>query len=285
MTDLLRVEHVERRFGGLRALNGVDLSVATRERLAVIGPNGAGKTTLFNVIAGELSPTSGRVLLGGEDVTRRRPDQRAVRGLGRTFQKNNLFLGLSVFENVRLAVQRRHGVSWNAFSPAASHRTVMAETTEQLDTVRLRDRAGATVRELSYGEQRQLEVAVALACRPRLLLLDEPTAGMSPAETIEMIDLVKGLPPDLTLLIIEHDMDVVFALADRIVVLHHGEVLAEGRPEEVRKNPRVMAVYLGTDVTASGLVGADGVKLAGSHSLADPVAGPPLEGERGARGP
>ena len=250
MAELLRVEDVHRHFGGLRAVNGVTLAVNTAERLAVIGPNGAGKTTLFNVIAGELPPTSGRIVFGDQDVTRLPPNERAVRGLARTFQKNNLFLGLSVFENVRLVIQHRRGKSFQPFSSAAALTDVATETDELLARLALGDRRADPARDLSYGEQRQLEVAIALACQPRLLLLDEPTAGMSPGETVGMIELVKSLPRELTVLIIEHDMDVVFALADRIAVLHYGELLAEGPPEEVRNNPEVLAVYLGTTETA-----------------------------------
>ena len=254
MTELLRIAGVQRRFGGLRALNGVTLAVGEGERLALIGPNGAGKTTLFNLIAGELAPTAGQIVFDGQNVTRLRPHQRAVRGLARTFQKNNLFLGLSVLENVRLAVQRRRGQGFRVTRPASALGEVTDEALDLLGRLELRDRQAMPARGLSYGEQRQLEVAVALACRPRLLLLDEPTAGMSPAETAGMIDLVRSLPREITLLIIEHDMDVVFAIADRIVVLHYGEVLAEGRPEEVRNNPDVLAVYLGT---------GDGYRLSG----------------------
>ena len=253
MTELLRIAGVQRRFGGLRALNGVTLAVGEGERLAVIGPNGAGKTTLFNVIAGELPPTGGEIVFDGQDVTRLRPHQRVQRGLARTFQKNNLFLGLSVFENVRLAVQRRRGQGFGLVRPAAALRDVTDEALELLGELGLRERQATPARDLSYGEQRQLEVAVALACRPRLLLLDEPTAGMSPVETAHMIELVRRLPREITLLIIEHDMDVVFAIADRIVVLHYGELLAEGPPEVVRNNPEVLAVYLGTGHGHQGL--------------------------------
>jgi branched-chain amino acid transport system ATP-binding protein len=251
LADVLRVEEVHRRFGGLRALNGVDLSVGVGERLAVIGPNGAGKTTLFNIIAGDLAPTAGRIVFDGQDVTRHRPYDRAAHGLARTFQKNNLFLGLSVLENVRLAVQRRQGITFQVLTPAASYQDVLEETAEVLARLYLEERQDTLARDLSYGEQRQLEVAVALACRPSLLLLDEPTAGMSPAETVGMVNLIKTLPREVTLLIIEHDMDVVFAVADRISVLHYGEVLAEGSPQDVRNNPEVLAVYLGTSAEAN----------------------------------
>ena len=270
--DLLRVEEVHRRFGGLRAVNGVTLGVRSGERLAVIGPNGAGKTTLFNIVAGELGPSSGRIVLAGEDVTRRRPDERVARGLARTFQKNNLFLGLSVFENVRLAVRRRRGVGLRLFSSAAGLGDVADEVEELLGRLGLLDRRDAAARDLSYGEQRQLEVAMALACRPRLLLLDEPTAGMSPAETADMSAMIAGLPREVTLLIIEHDMDVVFQIADRIAVLHYGELLAEGPPEAVRNNPQVLAAYLGT---------GDGAELPEGELALTPALS---QGERGLRG-
>ena len=245
--SVLRVEGLRRQFGGLTALAGVSFAVAPGERRAIIGPNGAGKTTLFNLISGELPPTSGRVYLDGVDVTGLPPHRLAARGLARTFQRNNLFLGLSVRENVRLAVQARRGVARQLWVPAASLTEVAAEADRVLAELGLADRAGMVVRDLSYGEQRQLEVAIALATGPRVLLLDEPTAGMSPAETAAMVQTIARLPAEMTLLIIEHDMDVVFALADRIMVLHYGEVLAEGAPEAVKGNPGVAEVYMGLE--------------------------------------
>jgi branched-chain amino acid transport system ATP-binding protein len=248
--SVLRVEGLRRQFGGLTAVAGVSFAVAPGERRAIIGPNGAGKTTLFNLISGELPPTSGRIYLDDGDVTALPPHRLAQRGLARTFQRNNLFLGLSVRENVRLAVQARRGVARQMWAPAAGLTDLAAEADRVLGDLGLTDRASAVARDLSYGEQRQLEVAVALATSPRVLLLDEPTAGMSPAETSAMVQTIAALPAGLTLLIIEHDMDVVFALADRILVLHYGEVLAEGTPREVTGNPRVAEVYMGTGVTS-----------------------------------
>ncbi|MBX5491142.1 MAG: ABC transporter ATP-binding protein [Chloroflexi bacterium] len=244
---MLRVEGLKRQFGGLMAVNGVSLSVAPGERRAIIGPNGAGKTTLFNLISGELHPSAGRVYLGGEDVTALPNFERARRGLARTFQRNNLFLGLTVRENVRLAVQARRKVASRLWTPVDHLREVGAEADAVLAELGLAEQAHTPVRNLSYGEQRQVEIAIALATRPRVLLLDEPTAGMSPAETTAMTHLVAALPRDMTLLIIEHDMDVVFALADRITVLHYGEVLAEGAPQEVSGDPRVAEVYMGLE--------------------------------------
>ncbi len=241
----LRVEGLVKNFGGLTVLLEVNLNVAAGERRAIIGPNGAGKTTLFNVVGGELPPTKGRVFLDERDVTPLPPQTRANLGLGRTFQRNNLFLALSVFENVRLAVQYRRRIANHFFRPAESYSDVQAETLAVLERVSLADSRDVPARHLAYGQQRVLEAALALAAEPQVLLLDEPTAGMSPAETAEMVRLIEALPRSLTLLIIEHDMDVVFTLADRITVLHYGQVLAEGTPEAVRQNPQVQQIYLG----------------------------------------
>lgn len=245
MGTILAVENVFRNFGGLMAVNGVSLSVASKERRAIIGPNGAGKTTLFNLISGWLPPSQGRIFLEGEDVTGLAPFRLARKGVARTFQRNNLFLGLTVFENVWLAIQHRMGISRRPLTPVRAFREVNGETETLLQRFGLADRAAHLVRNLSYGEQRQLEVAIAVATQPRILLLDEPTAGMSPAETMQMVALIAQMPRDLTLLIIEHDMDVVFSLADRITVLHYGEVIAEGTPEEIKADARVQEVYLG----------------------------------------
>ena len=247
--DVLRIDRLQKNFGALAALNGVSIAVAPGERRAIIGPNGAGKSTLFNLISGELAPTSGAIHLHGEDVTRRQTYERARRGLGRTYQRNNLFLPLDVFENVRLSVQRRLGVSQNALRLADRFGAVNRRTSQLLQQMGLIDRRRALAKNLSYGEQRQLEIAIALATEPSVLLLDEPTAGMSPAETSAIAALLRDLPRTLTLLIIEHDMDVVFGLAERVTVLHYGEVIADGTVEQVRNNPRVMEVYLGVEDT------------------------------------
>jgi branched-chain amino acid transport system ATP-binding protein len=243
--DALAVDRLRRDFGALTALNGVSLAVAPGERRAIIGPNGAGKSTLFNLITGELRPTSGRVFLEGRDITRWRTYERARRGLGRTYQRNNLFLNLAVFENVRLAVQRHLGVSANFLRPADRFDAVNQRTNDLLRQMDLIDQRDALVKTLSYGAQRQLEIAIALATEPSVLLLDEPTAGMSPAETATIAALLRDLPRALTLLVIEHDMDVVFGLAERVTVLHYGEVIADGAAEQVRNDPRVLEVYLG----------------------------------------
>jgi branched-chain amino acid transport system ATP-binding protein len=231
----------------LRVLNDIRMDVEPGERRAIIGPNGAGKTTLFHLISGQVPPSGGSVSFAREDVTRLPPYAMARRGLARTFQTNNLFLQLTVFENVRLAVQQRMqcGRAW--FKPWWSFNGVNERTGHVLQRAGLASRAESLATNLSYGEQRQLEMAIALAGEPKLLLLDEPTAGMSVAETAHAVQTIGALPRDLTLLIIEHDMDTIFALADRITVLDHGAIIAEGTPDEVRANPEVRAVYLGEE--------------------------------------
>jgi branched-chain amino acid transport system ATP-binding protein len=242
---LLSLDGVCKNFAGVQALRDVSLSVEPGERRAIIGPNGAGKTTLFNIISGELPPTSGVVTLAGRQVNNLTPERMFQLGLARTFQKNSLFLDLTTFENVRLAVQahQRQGHHW--FRPWWAFEAVNRRTREVLEQAGLWNRENEPAKNLSYGEQRQLEMAIALAGEPALLLLDEPTAGMSVAETASSVATIGALSRDLTLLIIEHDMDTVFALADRITVLDHGQVIADGEPDHVRRDEQVRAVYLG----------------------------------------
>lgn len=242
----LRIEKISKWFGGFCALKEVTLSeVKPGERHAIVGPNGAGKSTLFNVINGQLKPTSGRIFVGSENVTGLKPAKICQKKVSRTFQKNTLFLGLACEQNIRLAVHGQCGLGKRIFLTHARRRQVDEEIGQVLEQVNLSDHRETLARDMAYGEQRQLELGIALAGRPKLLLLDEPTAGMSPAETQEMTGMLLGLPRDITLLIIEHDMDVVFALAEKITVLHHGEVLTEGTPEEIEKDDRVLDVYLG----------------------------------------
>jgi branched-chain amino acid transport system ATP-binding protein len=242
---ILVIEAVQRFFGALSAVNRVSLSIACRERRAIIGPNGAGKTTLFNLITGHLVPSGGRILFDGEPVEGLPPHVVARRGISRSFQRNNLFARLSVMENLRLAAAADGRGSYHLFGSVSRLSGPIARARDVAAAVGLSERLEEPAGRLSYGEQRQLEVGVALATSPKLLLLDEPTAGMSPDETERMTQLLLGLPREVTLLIIEHDMDVVSSLADRVSVLHYGEVLTEGSFAEVKADPRVYEVYLG----------------------------------------
>jgi branched-chain amino acid transport system ATP-binding protein len=244
-TPALALDQVSRHFGGLKAVDGVSLVVQPGERHALIGPNGAGKTTLFNLISGDCPPTSGRVELFGADVTRRPAHKRAALGIARTFQITKLFPALTVRENVLVActaLDRRR---------LAMHRTVASvpELCDSADRVLssfgLLSLAGEVAKNLSYGDQRKLEVALSMAGRPRLLLLDEPMAGLSAGESRSMHDLIEKLDRSIAVLLIEHDMDVAFAFAERVTVLHHGRVLTEGRCDEVSANRSVQQIYLG----------------------------------------
>jgi branched-chain amino acid transport system ATP-binding protein len=246
-TLALGVTGLSKAFGGLTAVAGVDLAVEPGERRAIIGPNGAGKTTLFNLISGDLAPTGGRILLFGRDVTRLPSFRRAALGLARTFQITNLFPSLTVLDNVLLAVQALEPTRLVMFRPLRAYRPLYERAAAILEAVGLTGREREVVRTLSHGEQRQLEIALALAGRPRLLLLDEPTAGLSPAESQMMAAMLKTMDPAITMLIIEHDMDVAFGLADRVTVLHNGRVVADGHRDEVKASPLVAEIYLGTD--------------------------------------
>jgi branched-chain amino acid transport system ATP-binding protein len=243
---LLVADALSRAFGALGALTRVSFEVAPRERRAIIGPNGAGKTTLFNVITGQLAPSAGRILFEGRPIEGLSPHAVARRGISRSFQRNNLFPSLAVEENLRLAAAVGVPGSWDLLGSVTRRRGPLDRARLVAQVVGLSDRLGDPAGRLSYGEQRQLEVGVALATGPRLLLLDEPTAGMSPEETVRMTRMLEALPREVTLLIIEHDMDVVGSLADRVTVLHYGEILTEGTFAQVKADPRVYEVYLGS---------------------------------------
>jgi branched-chain amino acid transport system ATP-binding protein len=244
--SLLKVERLRKHFGGLVALNDVSFDVGDRTRLAIIGPNGAGKSTLFNIISGDLPPTSGAISFKGADVTRLPVYARCNLGIGHTFQRNNLFFGLTPRQNVWLALQHRHRIAGRWFMPAAQQQRLNQESDLLLEQVGLAAAHDQRVSTLSYGQQRALEIALALATKPQMLLLDEPTAGMSPSETREMIRLIASQPRSLSILIVEHDMDVVFAIAERIIVLHYGVIIADGEPDQVKNDSAVKEAYLGT---------------------------------------
>ncbi len=242
---ILKLTNVVVQFGALRAVDSVSLSVAPGERRAIIGPNGAGKTTLFNAITGVIPPTSGQVLFGTKDMTRLAPHRRAALGIARTFQITNLFASLTVEENMKLALRGLKRRKFSMFGRDALDAAETAVAEQSLAVARLASRRRALVKELSYGEQRQLELALSLAAQPRLLLLDEPAAGLSPAERSMVADIIRSLPRDLTLVLIEHDMDLALGLVDYVSCLYEGRVLVEASPTDIRTNSAVQDVYLG----------------------------------------
>jgi branched-chain amino acid transport system ATP-binding protein len=248
----LEVQGLNRSFGALQVTRDVDLNLDRGARHALIGPNGAGKTTLINLITGVLRASSGRVLLGGEDITDLSQAERARRGLARTFQINQLFRGLSVLENICMAIGERDGHNNNMWRSAGANRAVIDEALDHLESLRIVDDALKLIRELPYGRQRLVEIAIALAQKPRVLLLDEPAAGVPSSESHLILDVVAALDPDIAVLIIEHDMDVVFRFAREIIVLVHGAVFTHGTPDEIRANEQVREVYLGQGKGAHG---------------------------------
>ena len=246
MTDVLNLRGLTRRYGALTALDNVNLDVAAGSRHALIGPNGAGKSTLFNLVAGTNRASEGQIHFEGRNVTRRSASWRARQGLAKTFQHSSLFMSMSPVENVALAAQRVAGLGMALHRSAARPRAGIDDVARRcVAEVGLADRAAIPAGALSHGERRQLEVAVALATSPRLLLLDEPAAGMSPAESERFSQLIESLSREITVLLIEHDFDLVFRLADRISVLHLGRLLADGTPDEIRDHPEVQKAYLG----------------------------------------
>jgi branched-chain amino acid transport system ATP-binding protein len=248
-SPLLSVRGLSKRFGGVHAVDGIDLDVQPREKVALIGPNGAGKTTFYNLLSGRMQPTSGTVVFDGRDVTGLAPHRISRLGISRSFQITNIFPEFSARENVEVALTAVHGKSLRLFSRAATDAALHEEADALLELLGLGALAGMRAGTLSYGDKRLLEIAIVLATRPRLVLLDEPTAGMTPEETRAVVALVRQLADSTqyTFLITEHDMEVVFGLADRIVVMHRGRVLAHGSADEIRASREVREAYLGEE--------------------------------------
>jgi branched-chain amino acid transport system ATP-binding protein len=242
---ILQLDHVSVRFDALKAVDDVSLTIRAGERRAIIGPNGAGKTTLFNAITGVVAPSSGRVLFKGHDITHAPPHRRAACGISRTFQITNLFPSLTVQENMELAIRGLTARKFSLLGRPVATDDETAQANRALTLSRLASRADFAVNELSYGEQRQLEMAMALAPNPLVLLLDEPAAGLSPAERIIVANIVRALPKDITIILIEHDMDLVLSLVDWVTCLNNGQFLAEGTPADIRTNADIQNVYLG----------------------------------------
>lgn len=247
LSDDLVVENLSRSFGALQAVDHASFSVKQGSLQAVIGPNGAGKTTLFNLISGELKSSTGRIYLFGKDVTKMSSQRRAHLGLGRTFQITNIFPSLTVLENVLLAIQAQKRMKHVFYRPLASYSSLLERANKILKEWGLWDKRDTPASSLSHGEQRQLDIILALVEEPKIILLDEPTAGLSRAETIAVTELIRTFSRDKTILMIEHDMEVAFSLAQRITVLHQGRVFMEGSPDEIKGDPGVKEIYLGEE--------------------------------------
>jgi branched-chain amino acid transport system ATP-binding protein len=242
---LLETEAITKQFGHITAVDSVSFGVERGQLLSIIGPNGAGKTTLFNLVSGALEPTSGTIQFDGDDVTGLSPEHRSERGMGRSFQITNIFSGLTTKENIQIATQRQEGASWTFYRSKDSFDAINDRCADILSRVGLDQHTTQRADTLSHGDKRRLELGIALATEPKLLLLDEPTAGMAPEETENMIDLIRTLSEDHTVLLIEHDMDVVAEVSDEIMVLHQGQKLVQGSVSDVLNDEDVQAAYLG----------------------------------------
>jgi len=247
--EALKVEGLSKDFGGVHAARDVSFSVEAGEHLAIIGPNGAGKTTLFNLLSGQLTATAGRVYLFGQDITRMPTHRRVDLGLARSFQLTTLFLNLTVLDNTLLALQGTQPSRFQMFRSATAYKHLFTKAQELLDSMDLWEKKDDLVQAISYGEQRKLEIALSLASEPKLLLLDEPSTGLTATESADIISMIRNLGSDITVIIVAHDMDLVFGVAERIIVLHYGEIIAEGTPEEISADSKVKEIYMGGEET------------------------------------
>jgi len=248
--EALRVECLSKDFGGVHALSDVSFSVKTGERLVIIGPNGAGKTTLFNLINGQLRPTSGRIYFFGKDITTVATHCRAQLGQGRSFQTISLFPNITVIDNTLIALHGTKHSRFQIFRSAKGYEHLLVRAREMLTSVTLWEKKDELVKNISYGEQRRLEIVLTLASKPRLLLLDEPSSGLTGAESADITDMIHKLGRDITVLLVAHDIDLVFGVAERIIVLHYGQVIADGTPQEIQAEPRVKEIYMGIEENA-----------------------------------
>lgn len=245
--EALRVKGLSKNFGGVSAVGNISFGVEIGERLVIIGPNGAGKTTLFNLINGQLPATSGRIYFLGKDITAMPTHSRAHLGQARAFQIISLFLNLSVLDNALLALHGTKPYRFKLFRPIDHYKLISDKVQETLKALDLWDNKDELVKNLSYGEQRRMEIGLSLALQPKLLLLDEPSAGLTMEECSGIIDMIKNLGLDITVIIVDHDMDLVFGVAERIIVLHYGQIIADGAPEQIQADPRVKEIYLGIE--------------------------------------
>lgn len=247
MEELLSTENLSRHFGGVMATNQVCFKISDTGLTSIIGPNGAGKTTFINIITGKIEASSGKIFFKGKDITSQPTHKLVKMGICRTFQINSLFENLSVFENLRIAKQAKNGGSLRIFSSKQRLKKVTEETWAMIEHLGLKEMAARPAKNLAYGDQRVLEVAIAMAGNPKILFLDEPTAGMSPGETQHISNLIKELSKDICVVLVEHDMDMVMSISDRIIVLEYGSIIAEGTPEEIQNNQQVTEAYLGKE--------------------------------------
>ena len=247
--EALRVEHLSKDFGGVHAVHNVSISVEAGERLAIIGPNGAGKTTLFNLLGGQLLPNSGQVYLFGQEITYMAAHRRAHLGIAKSFQSTTLFLNLTVLDNILLGLQGTRQSRFQIFRSATTYERLYTKTQELLNSMDLWEKRNDPVHAICYGEQRKLEIALSLTSEPKLLLLDEPSTGLTTTESADIIHMSRNLGTDITVIIVAHDMDFVFGVAERIIVLHYGEIIAEGTPEEISTDSRVEEIYMGVKET------------------------------------
>lgn len=247
--EALRVEGLSKDFGGVQAVHNVSMSVRTGERLAIIGPNGAGKSTLFNLLDGQLPPSAGRVYLFGKDITHMAPYRRAHLGIAKSFQSTTLFSNLSVLDNILLGLQGTQPSRFQMFRSATTYRHLYRKAQELLDSMDLWGKRNDPVHSIAYGEQRKLEMALSLTSEPSLLLLDEPSTGLTTTESADIIRRIRDLGTDITVIMVAHDMDLIFGVAERIIVLHYGVMIAEGTPDEIRQDARVGEIYMGVKET------------------------------------